>query len=159
MRSVDKKPNVWRLKVLRHLHSSVVPPVELSCSCQLLITAHLKLWRTRKIQSTGVIALGLVVLSGCAAVPLKKLQPVIAPPSASCTSDQTALLAGEVAHSPSRKTFQYLAPMRVAGSHPSSAADSQTAAFTSFESYYAAVQPATLAMLPPSLQKDGSLVG
>src|ERR1700729_1139003 len=42
-----------------------------------------------------LVAGAAAMLSGCAAIPLKRLQPVVAPPNASCTSDEFRFLASE----------------------------------------------------------------
>jgi hypothetical protein len=89
----------------------------------------------RMLLVTGV----LVVLSGCAAMPLQRFKPVIAPPNTSCQRERIVFLADEPT------TFHYVLPSAGPGA--------RLLASNTFETYYTTIQTTVRAKLPPSLQQ------
>jgi hypothetical protein len=84
----------------------------------------------------------VTILSGCTAVPLKRLQPVIAPPNPPCAADQFKFLASESAG------FHYVSP---SGASLPTVSRSNTPAGPLFETYYKTVKTSADAKLPPGV--------
>jgi hypothetical protein len=80
------------------------------------------------------------LLSGCAAIPLNRLQPLIAPTGSACQSEKGSFLANELTDN----TFRYQLPSR--------SITNQTSG-SYFETYYAAVEQAVSDKLPPQLKQ------
>jgi hypothetical protein len=98
-----------------------------------------------------LVAGAAAMCSGCAVLPLRRLQPVVAPPNASCKRDQFTFLAGE----PSTE-FHYELPNAAIAA--GTAIDpyisrSNTGSGALFEAYYNKVQQTVSAKLPPGLQQ------
>ena len=104
--------------------------------------------RSRLVASTLLITCAAALLSGCTLMPLKRFQPVIAPPNApACTRDQFSFLLSE-----SRDEFHYELPVSAASANEF-IARSNTPTGPLFDSYYATVRTAVQAKLPPGLQQ------
>jgi len=98
--------------------------------------------RTGSPVSSVVIACAALMLTGCTLLPMRKLQPVIAPPTGdTCTTDR-ALLRNE----PSG--FHYIYP------HEVIAGRTEAAFVDNFESYNTAIQARVASKLPPALAQN-----
>jgi hypothetical protein len=84
------------------------------------------------------------MLSGCAAIPLKRLQPVVAPPNTSCTSDQFEFLVSEPTE------FHYVLP---GGAPVNSVLRSNATRGALYETYRSKIQTVVRAKLPLGLQQ------
>jgi hypothetical protein len=84
------------------------------------------------------------MLSGCATIPLKRLQPVVAPPSVLCNRDQVRSFVSEPTE------FHYVLP---GGAPVKYILRSPTASGALFETYYITIQTSVRAKLPPGLQQ------
>jgi hypothetical protein len=100
--------------------------------------------RTRFAADMLLIAGVAAMLSGCVVLPLKRFQPVIAPPSDSCTPDRSSLLASE----PTAQ-FHYVLPPSVPGERILLAGK---ASGPLFETYRTSIQTAVRGHLPGALQ-------
>lgn len=98
--------------------------------------------RIRVAANTLLVAVVAAMLSGCAAIPLKRLEPLIAPPSTSCRR--------EPRFSPNESTgFHYVLWN---GASYADISRPNTPAGPLFESYYTTLRTAAMAKLPTALQ-------
>jgi hypothetical protein len=94
--------------------------------------------RIRFAASSFLVSVAAAMLSGCAAIPLKRLQPVVAPPSPTCTSrGEFEFLTNET----EPPKFHYALPGGASGT------------IDNFEAYRTTVQASVQANLPPGLKQ------
>ena len=98
-----------------------------------------------------LVAGAAAILSGCTVLPLKRFQPVVAPPSASCTRDRFSFLVNE----PSTDLPFELPNAAIAAGIATDPYISRTNTSSGalFEAYYNKVQQTVSAKLPPGLQQ------
>ncbi len=92
-----------------------------------------------------LIAGTAAMFSGCAAVPLKRFQPVIVPPSVFCTPDKSGLLADEP-----MTEFHYVLPRDAPGGQILLFGRSPGPLFAT---YHTTIQAIVRAKMPPGLQE------
>jgi hypothetical protein len=99
--------------------------------------------RTRFAAGMLLVAGAATMLSGCAAIPLKRMQPLIAPPNSPCT-DKLSFLANEPTD------FHYGLPNAATNSYISV---SNTPSGPLFEAYSNTIQKVVSAKMPPGLKQ------
>jgi hypothetical protein len=110
--------------------------------------------RARRIRVTALsFSLGCiaVMLSGCTLLPMKNLQPIIAPPTADACTGNTGLLSAEIPPPMQRPQLHYILPKDLAngGEHRV-----EITTVGSFEEYRASVKTRVDNRLPADLAND-----